>query len=226
MVNTIRADAEDLSIQNIVENQLLSKGKQTYKLRRTQSGRISSLEPDADCEESVTIMEHYRLVRIKVKPQLYFGKPAIVLLLKDVSKKTAARLQERFLQEKQEAARQAENFTSTVSHEMRTPLGNILFFLKLVLNFLGSLPLSLDFAIEVSAHKKYLNLSIQQVLLMQSFVDDLLDMKQLKSGVFRLVQTVFDPNETFQLVCDIFRPQTQAKGVALNWQIVSNLFEP
>jgi len=48
---------------------------------------------------------------------------------------------------------------------------------------------------------------------MQSYVDDLLDLRQLQSGVLKLVEKVFDPTETFQLVCDIFSPQTQAKGV-------------
>ena len=62
-------------------------------------------------------------------------------------------------------------------------------------------------------------------MLMQTFVDDLLDLGQLKSGRFKLVKTVFDPKETFQMVCDIFSPQTIAKGVSISWEIVSNLFD-
>ena len=41
---------------------------------------------------------------------------------------------------------------------------------------------------------------------MQVFVGDLLDMRQLCDGVFSLTENLFDPNEVFDLVCDIFIP--------------------
>ena len=43
-------------------------------------------------------------------------------------------------------------------------------------------------------------------MLMQTFVDDLLDLKQIKDGVFSLVTEVFDPNDVLEMVCDIFSP--------------------
>ena len=43
-------------------------------------------------------------------------------------------------------------------------------------------------------------------MLMQTFVDDLLDIKQLKDGVFSLLTRVFDPTEAIQLVLQIFDP--------------------
>lgn len=54
--------------------------------------------------------------------------------------------------------------------------------------------------------EKLLNLITKQITLMQTYVDDLLDSKQLKEGVFNLVYAAFDPNETFDLIKDMFFP--------------------
>lgn len=71
---------------------------------------------------------------------------------------------------------------------MRTPLASILYFIKLVMTqFPGGVqsnPLTL----------KYFKLIIAQLTLMQTFVDDLLDMRQLKDGVFSLESLLFNAN--------------------------------
>ena len=56
---------------------------------------------------------------------------------------------------------------------------------------------------------------------MQSFVDDLLDIRQIKDGVFSLEYSTFDLNEVLEEICEIFRPQTFAKGVELIVEICS-----
>ena len=58
---------------------------------------------------------------------------------------------------------------------------------------------------------------------MLSFVDDLLDLRQLHDGVFSLVSQIFDPNETFTDLINIFKPQTDARGLYLSWSIDPNL---
>ena len=40
-----------------------------------------------------------------------------------------------------------------------------------------------------------------QLMLMKTYVNDLLDIRQLKEGHFVLEQAIFDPNETFYFVC-------------------------
>ena len=52
---------------------------------------------------------------------------------------------------------------------------------------------------------------------MQSLVRDLLDVRQLKDGVFSLQKNLFNPNEVFDLVCNIFNPQSQLKKVNVSW---------
>ena len=47
---------------------------------------------------------------------------------------------------------------------------------------------------------------MSQLTLLQSFVEDLLDLRQLKDGVFTLTNALFDPNETFQVLIETFLP--------------------
>ena len=56
---------------------------------------------------------------------------------------------------------------------------------------------------------------------MQTFVDDLLDLKQIQEGVFSLVSEVFDPNHAIELVCSIFDPQATAVGVKIVYETLS-----
>ena len=70
----------------------------------------------------------YKFLNIKVKRQSYEGKSAIVIFIHDVSKKINSKIIELQQQEKIIQARQTATFTSTLSHEMRTPLGSVLFF--------------------------------------------------------------------------------------------------
>lgn len=62
-----------------------------------------------------------------------------------------------------------------------------------------------------------------QLHLTQSFVNDLLDLGQLKNGVFALTKVAFQPSESFEMVVNIFSPQAAAKGVHLLWQIDSEM---
>ena len=54
-------------------------------------------------------------------------------------------------------------------------------------------------------------------MLMQTFVSDMLDMQQLKSGIFTLTEALFDPSEIIELVCSIFETQAHSKGISIMW---------
>ena len=47
---------------------------------------------------------------------------------------------------------------------------------------------------------------MSQLEFMTSFVDDLLDLRQIREGVFSLSNEVFDPMITIKLICDTFGP--------------------
>lgn len=50
---------------------------------------------------------------------------------------------------------------------------------------------------------------------MQSFVNDLLDIRQLQSGVFSLQKALFNPNRTLKKIVDIFKQQAAFKHLKL-----------
>ena len=63
---------------------------------------------------------------------------------------------------------------------------------------------------------------MNQLNLLQSFVEDLLDLRQLKDGVFALSPEPFDPNEVIKLICQIFDHQAQSKGIRIISEVISN----
>ena len=65
-------------------------------------------------------------------------------------------------------------FTSTVSHEMRTPIATIIFFLKLILDMFSAD--SFDVA-NIPEQVKYCRIVINQSELLSSYVEDLLDLR-------------------------------------------------
>ena len=92
---------------------------------------------------------------------------------------------------------------------MRTPLGTCLFFLQHVLALLSVMPVDPEVI-------RYLKLMKSQLYFMQSFVDDLLDLKMLREGTFKLNTAAFDPNKVISLVQRIFQPQADAKNILLH----------
>ena len=87
---------------------------------------------------------------------------------------------------------QAESYTATISHEMRTPLGSVLFFLHMIISLLmDRYRDTAFFDIE-----KYLSMIEGQLTLMQTFVSDLIDIKTLQEGVFTLQNEPFNVVDT------------------------------
>ena len=99
---------------------------------------------------------------------------------------------------------------------MRTPIGSSLFFLAQILTLLTSV--SVDPKV-----RRYINLVISQLTFVQSFVEDLLDLRTMRDGVFSLVQEPFNPSEVIELVFSVFKPQADAKNIKLDFQLVQNL---
>jgi len=72
---------------------------------------------------------------------------------------------------------------------MKTPLASALFFVNHIQSLLADSPSQ-----QLLEIAKYLNLIVIQLTLMQSFVDDMLDLRMIKDGVFTLVEEAFDVN--------------------------------
>ena len=104
---------------------------------------------------------------------------------------------------------------------MLTPLNMIIFFVERVSFFINGLS-------SVSGSKKdnaigQIELILCQLLHMKSFVNDLLDLQQIKDGMFSLVQKPFDPNTTLDMVCRMFTPTAEAANVFISWHSVRQL---
>ena len=67
---------------------------------------------------------------------------------------------------------------------------------------------------------------MSQLTFLQSFVEDLLDLRQLKYGAFTLTREIFDANETFSMILETFGPQAAAKKVDIQLQTVHSLKMP
>ena len=58
----------------------------------------------------------------------------------------------------------------------------------------------------------YCTLIQNQLNFVLTFVEDLLDLQQLKNGSMQLENDIFNPEETFKLVFDVFEPQTWTRN--------------
>ena len=72
----------------------------------------------------------------------------------------------------------------------------------------------------------YSDMMLTQCRFMQSFIDDLLDLKEMREGTFSLVKQIFDPKETFEIVMDIFSPLVKARDLELSLNVSENLRRP
>ena len=120
-----------ISFKEIIEHAInndLAEEKCVYKLRNEQKPqeKDSSIKPMIS-PSSVPGSNHCdwkstRFLSIRVKKQKHLGSPAITLYISDETVKILEKLKRIKSYEKKQAANSAELFTSTVSHEMRTPI--------------------------------------------------------------------------------------------------------
>ena len=55
---------------------------------------------------------------------------------------------------------------------------------------------------------------------MESFVEDLLNLRLIKEGVFKIQKGVFNAYDAFDFVIDIFKPKADEKLVNISWEVV------
>ena len=90
---------------------------------------------------------------------------------------------------KKSEARNLENFTSTISHEFRTPLATAISFVEMLFKMISD-----------AAQMKYLNLVSISLNLLLSLVNDVVDLTLIKSNCFREEVKDFNPTEALEFV--------------------------
>ena len=117
---------------------------------------------------------------------------------------------------------QAEGYRATLNHELRTPIESCIFLLNKLLDEISLQAKDR----KVARQCQRMKLIISQLTFAQSFVEDILNVTQLKNGAFQLTEAAFDPQKVFDYVKGIFEPLLKAKGVALNFDVVKKLQIP
>ena len=67
---------------------------------------------------------------------------------------------------------------------------------------------------------------MQTLGLMESFVEDLLNLKLMREGILTLDKSNFDPRKAFTLILDIFEIKAEAKGISIFYDNVRALESP
>jgi len=119
-------------------------------------------------------------------------------------------LESRILEEKNRNATLV-SYTSTISHEFRTPLATVLMFLE------GLLQSTTD-----EGTRKILNLIIAQLNLLLCLVNDVLDIKTIEQGKFEQKNSSFVPHDTFEFIMAMFRPQATMQNTRIQFEAVSS----
>ena len=93
---------------------------------------------------------------------------------------------------------------------MRTPIASILFFLQQIIEIIGADTFKRK---QIKLVLKNCRIMTSQLEFLQSFVDDLLDLSQIRNGVFSLSREEFNITDMIKLILSIFRPVTIANSI-------------
>ena len=108
---------------------------------------------------------------------------------------------------------QAESYKSTLSHELRTPLETSILVMKEIINFFNDT----DNNVRINA---YLQQTFEQILtqlqFMSCFIEDLLNLQQIKMGSINLENQPFELIEVFNFVTEMFKIKAKAYGVTVS----------
>ena len=86
------------------------------------------------CNENLTLENKF--MSIKVQQQEYMAVPTIAVYMSDKTNEVNENLMRVKHREQQLRSKTSESYTATISHEMRTPLETMLFFLAYVIDTL------------------------------------------------------------------------------------------
>ena len=101
-----------------------------------------------------------------------------------------------------------ESYTSTISHEFRTPLATSVMFLDQLLNLYNNNPAAL----------KIIKLVMSQLQFLLSLVNDLLDIKMIEKGVFEPKYDHFNITETLDFILQMFSQQAEMSENELSYK--------
>ena len=88
----------------------------------------------------------------------------------------------------------AASYKSTICHELRTPLQTVILYMRQIISVLNQASASPNnYQLELAESLFSANVSITQLYFMEYFVEDLLNLQMINSGVFTLEKQLFNP---------------------------------
>ena len=150
---------------------------------------------------------------IRAKKIRYLERPAVAIYFENMTQHVHQLRTESKLLEEKNKTQSLESYTSTISHEFRTPLGTSLMFLE---------RLQADSSLSESSFH-IINLIISHMNLLLSLVNDVLDIKMIKQGKYEVKSETFNPVNLLDFIVAMFVPQSQMQRTKISYQTVSAL---
>ena len=100
-------------------------------------------------------------------------------------------------------------FISNITHDLRSPLTNII----------GYSSGMLDGTISSDLYKKYINVILEESKRLKKLVNDILDLSKLESGIIELDKIAFNLNQAILSIVDNYENTINKKGIRMNFDL-------
>ena len=148
---------------------------------------------------------------VRVKKIDYLEIPAIAIYFYNMTQQVEQLRLESKLLEQTNRNESLQSYTSTISHEFRTPIGTALMLLEQMLQ---------SNQIDVRG-TKVINLIISQLNFLLCLVNDVLDMKQIEHSRYTPTLEMFNPTNVLEFIIAIFQPQSDMQKTTLTYETVN-----
>ena len=199
----VTTQLQQLQSQNILSDN--SPSPVTIYQTKNKAAKASgdSSQTTAEQESSYTM--------VRVKKIDYLEIPAIAIYFYNMTQQVQQLRLESKLLEQTNRNESLQSYTSTISHEFRTPIGTALMLLEQMLQ---------SSQIDIKG-TKVINLIISQLNFLLCLVNDVLDMKQIEHSRYTPTLEMFNPTNVLEFIIAIFQPQSDMQRTSLTYETVT-----
>jgi len=153
-------------------------------------------------------------VEVAAAPFVYQDKPAVQVVVHDLTERKRTEEILRQSRDAAEAANQAKSrFLANMSHEIRTPMNGVL----------GMAQLLAEQTELTDRQRYYLDVLQDSGKTLLHIIDEILDFSKIEAGKFTLSETGFDLRQRITDTLRMLVPQAQRKTLGLVWQVAAGV---